>query len=287
VYDYGNDLISQDQLLDDGHGGFAWTESFYGYDGHGNVRYLTSATGDVTDTYDYDAFGTLIARTGTTPNSYLYCGEQFDADLGLYYNRTRYLNTDSGRFWTRDVYEGTVYDPSTLHKYLYAGSEPVNHADPSGELTLAEIMSAVGIDKDIRKTLDKFASQVAKRASRKIGCQIAKDASVQGIYVLLLGNGQLYVGQSSDIARRFEEHLRDLEKGGAKIVGMLNITTGIEKARAAKYLREIFERYLIQELKPGANVIKNPIANPKRFLKYVDPVQAGVDKLFKVIPFCK
>jgi hypothetical protein len=103
----------------------------------------------------------------------------------------------------------------------------------------------------------------------------------------VLGNGQLYVGQSKDIARRFGEHLRDLEKAGARIVGMLNITTGIEKARAAKYLREIFESYLIQQLKPGANGIKNPVANPGRLLKYADPVQTGIDKLFEVIPFCK
>jgi hypothetical protein len=34
---------------------------------------------------------------------------------------------------------------------------------------------------------------------------------------------------------------------------MLNVTTGIEKARAAKYLREVFEAYLIQKLKPGGN----------------------------------
>jgi len=36
----------------------------------------------VTDTYDYDAFGNKINSTGTTPNEFLYRGEQFDADLG-------------------------------------------------------------------------------------------------------------------------------------------------------------------------------------------------------------
>jgi hypothetical protein len=46
----------------------------------------------VTDTYDYDAFGNLIHSTGTTPNNYLFAGEQFDPDLNLYYNRARYLN---------------------------------------------------------------------------------------------------------------------------------------------------------------------------------------------------
>ena len=35
-----------------------------------------------TDTYEYDAFGNLVNSTGTTPNNYLYRGEQYDPDLG-------------------------------------------------------------------------------------------------------------------------------------------------------------------------------------------------------------
>ena len=81
--------------------------------------------------------------------------------------------------------------------------------------------------------------------------------------------------------------LRDLEKAGARIVGMLNVTTGIEKYRAAKYVREIIEAALIQKLKPGANVIGNPVSNAARLAKYTDPVQVGVDKMFDLIPFCK
>ncbi|MCX7723443.1 MAG: AHH domain-containing protein [Verrucomicrobiae bacterium] len=145
IYSYGNDLISQSQLLDDGQGGLVWVTSFYGYDGHGNTRYLTDAAGQLTDTYDYDAFGTLIAKTGSTPNSYLYCGEQFDPDLGLYFLRARYLNPDSGRFWTRDVWEGTIGNPASLHKYLYAHADPGNNADPSGLETLPSQSAASGI----------------------------------------------------------------------------------------------------------------------------------------------
>ena len=60
------------------------------------------------------------------------CGEQWDEDLGLYYNRARYLNVDSGRFWIMDSYEGRHADPSSLHKYLYANANPVKFRDPSG-----------------------------------------------------------------------------------------------------------------------------------------------------------
>lgn len=109
-----------------------WTPSFYGYDGFGSVRQLTNSTGTVTDTYEYDAFGNIVNQTGTTPNNYLYRGEQFDSDLGLYYLRARYYNPATGRFLSRDPEEGEANDPKTLHKYLYAGSDPVNGRDPLG-----------------------------------------------------------------------------------------------------------------------------------------------------------
>ncbi|HXY25946.1 MAG TPA: hypothetical protein VEI73_14920, partial [Candidatus Acidoferrum sp.] len=47
-------------------------------------------------TYDYDAFGNLLHSTGISYNNYLFAGEQFDPDLGLYYNRARYLNVSTG-----------------------------------------------------------------------------------------------------------------------------------------------------------------------------------------------
>jgi RHS repeat-associated protein len=106
--------------------------NFYVYDGHGSVRALTNTAGAVTDTYNYDAFGNLIHQTGTTYNNYLFAGEQFDPDLNLYYNRARYLNTSTGRFWSVDTAEGDEKEPSSLHKYLYAGGDPIDRLDPSG-----------------------------------------------------------------------------------------------------------------------------------------------------------
>jgi len=105
------------------------------FDGHGSVRALTDSTGAVTDTYDYDAFGNLLHSTGTTPNNYLYSGEQFDRDLGFYYNRARYLNTSTGRFLSADTYEGNDQDPRTLHRYLYVSNDPIDSVDPSGFFT--------------------------------------------------------------------------------------------------------------------------------------------------------
>jgi RHS repeat-associated protein len=127
TYTYGLQRISQYQQVSG-----AWTPSFYGYDGGGNVRQLTNSAGSITDTYDYDAFGNKINSTGTTPNNYLYRGEQYDSDLGLYYLRARYYNPLTGRFMSRDPDGGNLIDPISLHKYLYANGDPVNAQDPRG-----------------------------------------------------------------------------------------------------------------------------------------------------------
>jgi RHS repeat-associated protein len=71
-----------------------------------------------------------------------YRGEQFDSDLALYYLRARYYNPATGRFLSRDPLDGDPTDPQSLHKYLYAGGDPVNRIDPSGRGDLAEYLFA-------------------------------------------------------------------------------------------------------------------------------------------------
>jgi RHS repeat-associated protein len=133
TYTYGLQRINQNQLING-----SWTQSFYGYDGFGSVRALTDSTGVVTDTYDYDAWGNTVNSTGSTINTYLYRGERYDPDLGLYYLRARYCNPLTGRFLTRDVTKRPVFDPPALHKYLYTGVNPVNQIDPTGWNSLTE-----------------------------------------------------------------------------------------------------------------------------------------------------
>jgi RHS repeat-associated protein len=72
-----------------------------------------------------------------------YRGEQYDSDLGLYYLRARYYNPQTGRFLSRDPEDGKAVDPASLHKYLYAGGNPVNRIDPSGKDDFLEYMGKV------------------------------------------------------------------------------------------------------------------------------------------------
>ena len=117
------------------------------------MRGLTDTAGALTDSFTYDGFGVLINRTGTTPNLYLYAGEQYDPELGLYYNRARYLNAGTGRFWSQDSWEGDTGTPVSLNKYLYADINPINNSDPSGHSSLALELGAL----DLRLTINSMS----------------------------------------------------------------------------------------------------------------------------------
>jgi RHS repeat-associated protein len=102
-------------------------------------------------TRTFDAFGPPIASTGTTPNPYLYSGERFDSPLNLYHLRARYYNMLTGRFETMDPGKesccalrasqvGNIFDPRTLHKYVYAANNPVNVSDPTGRDLLEDFL---------------------------------------------------------------------------------------------------------------------------------------------------
>lgn len=214
-YTYGHTILSQRLRLAEG-----WAVRFYSADGHGSIRQLTDEAGTVTDTYTYDAFGKLIASTGTTPNPYLYAGERFDEDLGLYLLRARYYNADRGRFFSMDPYPGGTYDPVSLHKYLYANADPINFTDPSG-LSAFDYAAAVvylGGRLAIRSIV--HASRVVAVRAR-IEALIARDAAFRiavavdtklrstgiciGLYVLkivvtvLSGGWEIDFGASSQI----------------------------------------------------------------------------------------
>ena len=58
------------------------------------------------------------------------------------------MNPETGSFTSMDTWQGNLYEPVTLHKYLYANANPVKYKDPSGMFSLPEcnIASAIGAE---------------------------------------------------------------------------------------------------------------------------------------------
>ena len=63
---YGHDLISSEER---GTGVSPVSPIFYNSDGLGSVRSITNSTGDLRETYDYDAYGTLIGLAKRNPTT--------------------------------------------------------------------------------------------------------------------------------------------------------------------------------------------------------------------------
>jgi RHS repeat-associated protein len=128
-YAYGHDLLSQDDTS---------TRRYYQVDGLGSTRQLTDASGNVTLSYDYQAFGELLQKVGSGNNRFLFAGEQFDDSVGLAYLRRRYFDTTIGRFSSADLFEGFPANPLSLHDYGYAEANPIIRIDPEGKFGFIE-----------------------------------------------------------------------------------------------------------------------------------------------------
>jgi RHS repeat-associated protein len=140
-YTMGVDIIAQNSQQ----GGLESTRYFL-RDGHGSTRQLVDSTGALADSYAYDAFGVMLgdqAAASSVQTHLLYTGDYYDTALKQYNLRARNYDPATGRFSSMDPLLGSPDDPPTLHKYIYASSDPVNRIDPTGQQDLVEVMAAV------------------------------------------------------------------------------------------------------------------------------------------------
>jgi RHS repeat-associated protein len=114
---------------------------FYHYDPVSSTVALTSRVGSVVGKYSYDEFGKLNTCSCVTGNPYQYVGKfgVAAAPEELLYLRARYYDPLTGRFLTRDPITGSFDNPSSLHDYLYASSNPLMNIDPAGTLDIWDI----------------------------------------------------------------------------------------------------------------------------------------------------
>jgi RHS repeat-associated protein len=121
---------------------------YYHADGLGSVKALSDGTGALTDAYEYEAFGETLSHNGASEQPYRFAGEHYDPVVKMQYHRARWYDINTGRFIVLDPYNGNLARPTTLHKYVYAGGDPVQWSDPSGRMTSiagVSIALAVGV----------------------------------------------------------------------------------------------------------------------------------------------
>jgi RHS repeat-associated protein len=160
----------------------------------------------------YDAYGNLIATNGTTPNNYLYACQQWDGELNLYYNRARYWNTGTGRFWTSDGDYGNNEDPLSLHKYLYGADNPVNRIDPSGHDDLADL----SLSESIGAGLAAFSGAVLLEAKTHAISTLTRAVAVEAI-----SSGDSFIETARSAIQAAGKSLRELIEDAKTQIGQL------------------------------------------------------------------
>jgi RHS repeat-associated protein len=100
-------------------------------DGLVRVGEVTSGSKAIVATYQTDAFGNPLATGGTFSQPFQFTGQQADP-TGLYNLRARLYDPNTGRFMQQDTLFGNSNDPLSLNRYIYAQSDPMTLADPSG-----------------------------------------------------------------------------------------------------------------------------------------------------------
>lgn len=103
------------------------TPTFYHHDQLGSTRVLTDASGTVTATFTYGAYGTAVGSTGTQTTPFGYAGQYTNVESGLQYLRARTYDPSTGQFLSRDPLADITGTP-----YSYASTNPLSYSDPSG-----------------------------------------------------------------------------------------------------------------------------------------------------------
>ena len=72
------------------------------------------------------------------------------------------MNPLTGTFITMDSYQDGVYDPVSLHKYLYANANSVMFTEPSGYYSLAETSTAQAVNSILDKAKATYDSAMVR-----------------------------------------------------------------------------------------------------------------------------
>ncbi len=115
------------------------TEYFLHADGLGSIVAATDINGNLVEKIEYESYGQpvfldvrgpspVIESQSFTQSPFAFTGREWDEETGLYDNRARYYDPQSGRFTTQDplsIFGGINY-------YQYALNIPTKFTDPLG-----------------------------------------------------------------------------------------------------------------------------------------------------------
>jgi len=127
----------------------------YHFDEMGNTLFVSDATTSIVASYAYTPYGKLLSNTGSIDNTVMWQGESgvLHEGNGIYYLRTRYYDSATGRFISRDPVKSI--SPREVNPYQYALGNPLQFVDVTGGTSV------------FRARLKLFAAKVEFRLAKK------------------------------------------------------------------------------------------------------------------------
>jgi RHS repeat-associated protein len=122
----------------------------YVTDGLGSIVAVVGSNGAVAASYQYDPYGTVQAASNENglpqTNLVRYAGGVYDPATRLTRFGQRWYNPNQGRFTQQDNLS-FMGNPARGNRYAYAGDDPINHIDPTGQMAegMKNILGGIGL----------------------------------------------------------------------------------------------------------------------------------------------
>jgi RHS repeat-associated protein len=110
------------------------TRYYYHANHLGSINVVTDDRGTAVARHEYGPYGEPADLTGPSGASLRigFNGRRYEEATDLYYFGARYYDPEIGRFLTADTQVPDPMNPKMLHRYAFAGDNPVRYVDPTG-----------------------------------------------------------------------------------------------------------------------------------------------------------
>lgn len=262
-YTNGSGLISQTR---------GSATAYYHADAIGTTSKLTDASGVVLNTYIYDAFGGLVAQTGTFENEFLFDGQRRDSTTGLDYLRARNYDASNGRFTSVDPFDGSLNAPITMNNYVYANANPTTFVDPSGNFSVVEFQFVQVTLIDIQKAFVSSGFDGLKRVGRVADHLLVPGTTMQNLGLAMVGS------RSTKAALGFKMYTvgAELRAAGFQAIGIALRSIYSDTAKSLVKVKKTFGPVTVE-----VSILKDEIEFQGRGVKKKFAKESKTDKLIK------
>jgi RHS repeat-associated protein len=118
---------------------------FFHKDGLNSTTEFSNFDKTIENEYQYNVFGDLLYENVNIDNDILFTGRLIENNTKIYDYRSRFYDSQVGRFINRDLYRGDIENPLSLNNFIYVENSTVNFIDPNGYSPVVPIIIGAAI----------------------------------------------------------------------------------------------------------------------------------------------